>query len=29
MDRVEEIAIVLADVATQLAEDFGAHPREP
>jgi IclR family acetate operon transcriptional repressor len=29
MDREEEIAIVLADVATQLAEDVGAHPREP
>jgi IclR family transcriptional regulator, acetate operon repressor len=29
MDRVEEIAVVLADVAAQLAEDFGGHPREP
>jgi IclR family acetate operon transcriptional repressor len=29
MDHVEEIAVVLADVAAQLAEDFGGHPREP
>jgi IclR family acetate operon transcriptional repressor len=28
MDRVEEIAAVLADVATQLAEDFGGQSQE-
>jgi IclR family acetate operon transcriptional repressor len=28
MDRVEETAAVLADIATQLAEDFGGQPSE-
>jgi IclR family acetate operon transcriptional repressor len=28
MERVEEIAAVLADTATQLAEDFGGQPQE-